>query len=800
MLTLPSALAALRAWRQFIVCQFVPSTTRPGKIDKFPIDWQTGRVASAHDPAIWLDFDAAASMAMAFGADYGVGFVFTVNDPFWFIDVDACREDDRWSATAMALLARFNGAAVEISYSGDGLHLIGTGDAGLRPPARKVKYGNYFDLYTEGRFVALTGTGALGDAATTHTPALLELVRDYLTPDPHETSDDWNMTPCVEWRGPEDDAQLIERALRSVSSVSAFGNVRACFRDLWEANVDMLVRAYPPDQGGGGYDESKADSGLAQHLAFWTGKHHERILRLMKMSALVREKWHQRDDYLERTIKRATARQVDVLTDKPPERAEVAMAVAGSPLGKAITGETFLTTVEQIKLFEGCVYVMEPHRVLVPGGHVLKPDQFRVLFGGYSFPMDPQNERVVRNAWEAFTESQSFRSPRADRFCFRPECAPGAIVEESGLKLANIWWPVETPRAKGDVSKFLAYLEKLLPDEMDRKKFLSYLAAVLQYPGRKFQWAPFLQGVEGNGKTLIVTLMARGVGDRYSHLPNIHDENFGKFNGWLTGKLFIGIEEVYAPDKRNVMESLKPLITNRRLEIQGKGADQTTGDNRANMILCSNYKDAIPKKEENRRYAIFFSAQQSVADLERDGMGGRYFPDLYDWFEGEGTYAGQAPGYAVINDFLRSYQIEDELNPAVGMHRAPITTSTAEAIALSVGSVEQEVLEAIGQELPGFAGGWVSSMALDKLLARINAERRIPPRKRRDLLVSLGYDWHPALNDGRVNSSVMPDGGKPRLFVKIGHPNNMLQTPTLVSDVYTKAQSRAQTEHAKFGT
>lgn len=45
----------------------------------------------------------------------------------------------------------------------------------------------------------------------------------------------------------------------------------------------------------------------------------------------------------------------------------------------------------------------------------------------------------------------------------------------------------------------------------------------------------------------------------------------------------------------------------------------------------------------------------------------------------------------------------------------------------------------------------------------------VPRNKRRELLRSLGYDWHPALEgtNGRVNNVVMPDNGKPRLG-KIG--------------------------------
>lgn len=794
MLELPPALAALRAYRQFIIYKIVPSTSRPGKTDKLPLDYRTGRVADAHDPTIWLDFDSAAVIAA--GDGHGVGFVFTLADPFWFIDIDDCLSDlAEWSPTALALMARLAGCAVEVSQSGRGLHLFGKGVA---PKPRKIKYGQWFDLYTENRFVALTGDRAGGDANTDHTPALAQLVAEYLTPDASEWSG-WTVAPVPEWRGNTDDQALINRALHGGSAAQRFGT-KASFKELWEADAAALGKYFPDAHRP--YDASLADSSLAQSLAFWTGKDCERIQRIMRMSALVRPKWD-REDYLPRTIIGCVSRQYDVLQDKPPEALPAIVAVApNAPRAKLVTGDTFLSIEEQIETFKGCVYVADLHRALIPGGYLLKPDQFKAMYGGYSFPLDPMNEKVSRNAWEALLDSQAFRVARADSTCFRPDLPPATLINNNGTMLANTWWPIDTPQSDGDPSPFTNHLAKLLPAGDDCAILTAYLAAIVQYPGSKFQWAPLIQGIEGNGKTLITTAITRAVGERYSHAPNTEDLLSGgaKFTAWLRGKLFIALEEIYTGDRRNMLEVLKPLITNSRVEIQAKGQDQYTGDNVANFIACSNHKDAIPKSSKDRRWCIFYTAQQYTDDLRRDGMDGSYMPDLWNWFEGRGAYKGSAPGYAIITGYLKKYVIPDALNPASGMHRAPETSSTDEAIQLSVGAIEQEVLEAIAQEISGFAGGWVSSMAFDKLLVRLNAERRIPPRKRHELLVGLGYQHHPALNDGRVNSSVSPDGGKPRLYVRVGHPINAISNPVQVAKIYEQSQSAALAGKANFGT
>src|ERR1700748_2007553 len=195
--------------------------------------------------------------------------------------------------------------------------------------------------------------------------------------------------------------------------------------------------------------------------------------------------------------------------------------------------------------------------------------------------MDARNERMSRDAWEAFTKNEVYRPPMADDVVFRPKADPATLFQEDGKTYVNTWWPIQTFSIEGDASPFTTHLEKLFTDARDREIILSYLAAIVQYPGYKFQWAPLIQGIEGNGKTFIVTAISKAVGDRYMHLPNVNDlaESGAKFTGWLRGKLFLGFEEVRTTDRRSMVETLKQMVTNSRMEIQNKGVDQVTGDN-----------------------------------------------------------------------------------------------------------------------------------------------------------------------------------------------------------------------------
>lgn len=784
-MNLPASLAALGAYRQFILYDVAPSQTKPGRTEKFPVNQNRTRI-DAHNPDHWMDFATAHAAAVRLGL--GVGFTFTASDPFFFVDVDGClNEAGQWSPAAQQLCAWFAGAAVEVSHSGRGLHIIGTGRA---PEPRKIKCGNVFDLFTEKRFVALTFRHLIGDAATDHTGQLANLVYSYLQPGPGEGADaELTESPVPEWRGPENDADLIRRALMSRSAASAFGT-KASFADLWTADADALEKAYPADGGGQGYDPSKVDAALFQHLAFWTGKHGTRMVALAKQSALVRDKWD-REDYLYGTAAKACAMQEAVLQDKPPEALEQPTTVAptaGGPMQRPVTGTTFLSAPQQADLFKGCVYVTDHHAVLVPGGELLGPDRFRVRYGGYTFAMDVANERTTRNAWEAFTESQALRPPKADGICFRPQLEPGAIVTHTGRALVNVWWPFDVPRTCGDPGPFMSHLAKVLPSPHDQLVLLSYMAACVQHKGVKFQWAPFLQGVEGNGKTIFSQCVAEAVGRRYVHWPKASKLS-KEFNAWMVKKLFYGVEDVYTPSgKADTFEELKVMITGGDgLEIEAKGVDQTSADVCGNFILNSNHPDGVRKTRNDRRIAPLFCAQQSVADLRRDGMDGLYVSNLYDWLKGEGKFKNQLRGYAVVTELLHTFQIPPGYNPAVDCPRAPQTSSTEAAIAAGLGAIEQDVQEAIDQQRPGFRGGWVSSMALARLLDELRG-RKMPRNKRREMLQSLGYDWHPGLERGQVNNIILPDAGRPTLFVHVNNPARALTNPAEIARAYSMAQ------------
>lgn len=774
------ALEGMRRWNQWIVYVLTPSAKNPLKNDKIPIHYATGNPASVTDPKNWTDVHTAAAAAKRFGPSFGVGFCFTRECGYFFVDLDSCLVDGVWSPLAQQLSAQvLVGAAIEVSSSGKGLHLFGRG---VVPPHASKCAEHHAELYTSDRFVAMSGLHLSGNCDVDLTDRISWVAQTYFPPREHLGAAALEDGPCDGWSGPEDDEELLRRALQSKSAASTFGG-KASFADLWHADADVLARSYPDANGERGYDASSADAALAQMLAFWTGKDAQRIERLMRQSDLAREKWDSREDYLPRTIGVACGQQRDVLVDKKLERADISAPPPGSPEMQARAGQTFLNAQQQAELFKGCIYIVDAHRALVPGGRLLKPDQFRALFGGYTFSMDARNERTSRNAWEAFTESQVLTCPKADGTCFRPDLPYGAFIQDPGRIRANFYAHVSVRRVRGDVSPFLRHMAKLLPNERDRMVQIYYAAGCVQNQGYKSQWATVLQGVEGNGKTLLSRCVAEAIGRRYVHWPKASKLN-ANFNGWMYGKTFFAVEDIHTSENVDVIEALKPMITGGDgLEIESKGVDQISAEICGNFMFNSNYKTGLRKTRNDRRFCVLYCAQQTVEDLKRDGMDGDYMQRLYHWLKHE-------DGYAIVAEYLWTLEIPDEFNFATGCQRAPLVSSTDEAIEAGRGRVEQEVLEMVERGEPGFMGGWISSTAVDKLLDRIGKAGAVALNRRRDMLRDLGYDWHPALaaNNGRVNNNVLPDNAKPKLYVRRDHPSLSLTSAAEVAKAYAAAQ------------
>lgn len=138
--------AELRALPQWVCWKLVP---REGlKPTKLPVNPHTGDVADVTNPATWASFDTAVARSIQYS---GIGFVFSVNDPYCGIDLDDTHGDNEAYARQIKVFNEFASYS-ELSPSGRGLHIIIK--ATLAGTGRKRAA---IEIYDKERYFTFTG-------------------------------------------------------------------------------------------------------------------------------------------------------------------------------------------------------------------------------------------------------------------------------------------------------------------------------------------------------------------------------------------------------------------------------------------------------------------------------------------------------------------------------------------------------------------------------------------------------------------------------------------------------------------
>lgn len=282
------------------------------KFQKVPC-YPDGRVfrMDASDPSNWMTFSQARITLAALrqrgdGFAYTLGFWLSADTGYWFLDIDKCMPNGQLSPLAQTLFNMFPGAAYEWSSSGQGLHLFGRGV--VPDHRRKDAHGFNLEFYTDKRGVAFGLSGQFwGSADTAHDVTIAQLVTAYFPPNALHAGDILDSefdAPNASWHGPTDDAELIAliRSRERLDAGAIFAGLpaqRATFSDLYDGREDILSRCYP--------GHSDRDYALIGILSFWTGRDAIRTERIMRSSALYREKWESqrgKDTYIRYSILR----------------------------------------------------------------------------------------------------------------------------------------------------------------------------------------------------------------------------------------------------------------------------------------------------------------------------------------------------------------------------------------------------------------------------------------------------------------------------------------------------------------
>lgn len=215
------------------------------------------------------------------------------------------------------------------------------------------------------------------------------------------------------------------------------------------------------------------------------------------------------------------------------------------------------------------------------------------------------------------------------------------------------------------VERVKKHIAHLVASEEEQDIIINYLAHNVQFPGIKIHWAIVLQGVQGDGKSFLAEMMQHVLGMYNVRMMNA--QTLGtNFSGWAAGQCMTFIEELKIDNKQKyeILNNMKPYITNTTVESTPKGKDPQVVMNTTNYFALTNFKDAIPLDDTDRRYCIIFSRWQNASKLAVfQNANPRYYQDLYEDMRAN---AGE------ILDWLMSYKIPEKF---MNTNRAPETTA-----------------------------------------------------------------------------------------------------------------------------
>ena len=471
--TIPTELTELNQW-----VAWSGKKRDNGKMDKIPIDPNTGSYAKVNKPSTWGTFQQAVDYWKANSID-GIGFVFTDSDPFVGIDLDHCVDKGTQCLTpdAAAIVKRF-GSYTEFSPSGTGVHIIVKGS--LPDHGRKD---GYIEMYDHDRFFTFTGDILKGSPCEVVEcqNELLKFHREHFSA-PAE----------IKTKSSFADDDIIQKAMNAGNGTK--------FKQLWEGDHSN----YP--------SQSEADLALCCMLAFWTQGNTYKIDQLFRQSGLFRSKWNRSfggKKYGQATIDKALVStteyfgpgvQLTTKTEaKPPEfnltdlgNAERLLHHHGPDVRYCHAWKSWLIWDGRRWMLDKCDRIRNLAKGVV-----------RLIYAEAKQALDSAERREIAkhamksesyrslNAMVSLAESQASISPdELDQDPWLFNCKNGTLNLESGklqdhnrkdyiTKMATVAYDPNAPHPVWD-----AFLNRILDDDRD-------LMAFMQRCQRSFRIEPF---------------------------------------------------------------------------------------------------------------------------------------------------------------------------------------------------------------------------------------------------------------------------------------------------------------------
>jgi len=266
----------------------------------------------------------------------------------------------------------------------------------------------------------------------------------------------------------------------------------------------------------------------------------------------------------------------------------------------------------------------------------------RYTFNALFRHIDCKSVHNAKRRIEAATSFDELRQAKGAKALVGVTYAAGesVLVARDGMVYGNRWRDARPQPKAGDMSMWLAHVERMVPEKFEREHLLNALAHKVQFPTHKINHAILMGGNHGSGKDTLFAPFFWAIGGKAKiNCSMIKNED-------LTSQWGYGLEcevmeiaelrQAEAKDRRALENHLKPIIAAppEYLMVNRKGLHPYYALNRVFVVAFSNERVAISIPSEDRRWFVIWAEASKLPEAQA--------VSLWNWYQHRGGFEAVA--------------------------------------------------------------------------------------------------------------------------------------------------------------
>jgi len=322
----------------------------------------------------------------------------------------------------------------------------------------------------------------------------------------------------------------------------------------------------------------------------------------------------------------------------------------------------------------------------------------RYTFNALFRHIDCKSVHNTKRRIEASTSFDELRQAKGAKALVGVTYAAGEsiLVAREGMVYGNRWRNARPKPAPGDVSPWLAHVERMVPEKFEREHLLNALAHKVQFPTHKINHAVLMGGNHGSGKdTLFAPFFWAIGGNAKANCSLVKNEDLNSQWGYALECEVMEIAELRqaeAKDRRALENTLKPIIAAppEYLMVNRKGLHPYYALNRVFVIAFSNERVAISLPSEDRRWFVIWCAAEKLPETQAVA--------LWNWYQ-------HRAGFEAVAHYLHTRDVS-AWNPTAP---PPMTEAKAIMVEHGMSTAESFLVDQMRRRVGEFSRGVIAS-------------------------------------------------------------------------------------------